>query len=64
MTKATNEQLFAGAVRRARARTVAEESLPPEANAFLASLHARWSAIGRLEDYEIVKRLLVEAWTK
>lgn len=59
MTKATNEQDFAAAIARAQARKEAEENLPPEARAFLKALKHRWFAIGKTEDYALVKKMLV-----
>lgn len=64
MTKATNEQDFAAAYKRAQARKEAQENLPPEAHAFLNALKHRWFPMGKTEDYALVKKMLLEAWAK
>lgn len=60
----TNDKEFAGAVDRAAARKAAEDALPVEDKAFLESLRQRWFPMGKMEDYSLVKRMLLEAWAK
>lgn len=64
MSKATNDKEFADALLRAHARKEAEEALPPEAHAFLKALQHRWFPLGKTEDYDLVKRTLIDAWSK
>lgn len=64
MTKMTNDQEFAAAVARTQARKDAEEALPPEAKSFLKALQDRWFPLGKTEDYALVKRMLIDAWSK
>lgn len=64
MSKATNSEDFAAAVERAQARKDAEEALPAEARAFLKALQHRWFPLGKTEDYDLVKRTLIDAWSK
>ena len=64
MSKATNSEDFAAAMARAQSRKDAEESLPEEAKAFLKALQHRWFPLGKTEDYDLVKRMLVDAWSK
>lgn len=61
MTKATNDQDFAAAVARAEARRLAEENLSPEDLAFLNTLKQRWFALGKTEDFALVKRLFIDS---
>jgi hypothetical protein len=60
----TNEPEFAAAMARAQSRKDAEDALPPEAKAFLKALQHRWFPLGKTEDYDLVKRMLVDAWSK
>lgn len=62
MSGPTNKAELLAAHERAQARKVAEESLPPEALAFLKALQNRWFALGKTEDYALVKKMLVDAW--
>lgn len=64
MTKATNAEDFAAAVARTQARKDAEANLPEEAKAFLKALQHRWFPLGKTEDYDLVKRTLIDAWSK
>lgn len=63
MTKMTNDKDFAAAVARTQARKDAEDALPLEAKAFLKALQHRWFPLGKTEDYDLVKRMLVDAWS-
>lgn len=49
-------------MKRAEARKVAEDALPPEALAFLKALQHRWFPLGKTEDYALIKKMLIEAW--
>jgi hypothetical protein len=49
---------------RTQARKDAEDALPPEAKAFLKALQHRWFPVGKTEDYDLVKRTLIDAWSK
>lgn len=60
----TNEKEFAAATERANARKAAEDALPEQDKAFLASLRQRWFPMGKTEDYALIKRMLLEAWAK
>jgi hypothetical protein len=64
MSKATNSEEFAAAMARTQARKDAEDALPPEAKAFLNALQHRWFPVGKTEDYDLVKRTLIDAWSK
>lgn len=64
MSEATNKAELLAAMKRAEARKVAEETLPPEAQAFLKALQNRWFPLGKTEDFALIKKMLVEAWTK
>jgi hypothetical protein len=64
MSEATNKAELLAAMKRAEARKVAEEALPPEAQAFLKALQNRWFPLGKTEDFALIKKMLVEAWTK
>jgi hypothetical protein len=64
MSQATNKAELLAAMKRAEARKVAEEALPPEAQAFLKALQNRWFPLGKTEDFALIKKMLVEAWTK
>lgn len=64
MTKPTNADEFTAAVERAQARKDAEDALPVEAQAFLKALQSRWFPLGKTEDYALVKRMLIDAWSK
>jgi hypothetical protein len=57
----TNEQEFAAAVARTQARKDAEDSLSPQDAAFLETLRKRWFALGKTEDFALVKRLFLES---
>ena len=60
----TNEAEFAAAMARAQSRKDAEDALPDEAKAFLKALQKRWFPMGKTEDFALVKRLLIDAWSK
>jgi hypothetical protein len=60
----TNKELFDRAMERAAARKAAKENMPAENEAFLKALRDRWYPMGKLEDYILIERLLVEAWAK
>lgn len=60
----TNREEFELATKRAAARKAAKENMPPENEAFLKALRQRWYPLGKLEDYILIERLLVEAWAK
>ena len=62
MSEPTNKAELAAAMKRAEARKVAEENLPPEARAFLKDLQNRWFPMGKTEDYALVKKMLINAW--
>jgi hypothetical protein len=64
MSEATNKAELLAAMKRAEARKVAEQALPPEAQAFLKALQNRWFPLGKTEDFALIKKMLVEAWTK
>lgn len=64
MTKMTNDKEFSDAVLRAQARKNAEDALPPEAKSFLKALQDRWFPMGKTEDYALIKRMLIDAWSK
>lgn len=64
MSKPTNAPEFEAAMERAAARKAAEEALPEQARAFLKALQHRWFPLGKTEDYESVKRLLLAAWSE
>jgi hypothetical protein len=64
MSEATNKAELLAAMKRAEARKVAEEALPPEAQAFLKALQNRWFPLGKTEDFALIKKMLTEAWTK
>jgi hypothetical protein len=64
MSEPTNKAELLAAMKRAEARKVAEEALPPEAQAFLKALQNRWFPLGKTEDFALIKKMLVEAWTK
>ena len=63
MTKPTNADEFAGAVARAQSRKAAEDALSAQDAAFLETLRQRWFAIGKTEDFALVKKLLIETRT-
>ena len=63
MSKPTNATEFDAAVARTQARKAAEEALSPQDAAFLEALRHRWFAIGKTEDFALVKRLLLETRT-
>lgn len=60
----TNADDFAGATARAQARKDARLAMPAENEQFLNALRQRWFPIGKTEDYQIIERMLVEAWAK
>jgi len=64
MTEPTNKAELLAAHQRAAARKVAEDSLPPEALAFLKALQNRWFPLGKTEDYALIKKMLVDAWVQ
>jgi hypothetical protein len=64
MSKPTNADVFIEAYARAEARKAAEEALPEQNRAFLKALQQRWFPLGKTEDYEIVKKLLIAAWSE
>jgi hypothetical protein len=64
MSEATNKAELLAAMKRAEARKVAEEALPSEAQAFLKALQNRWFPLGKTEDFALITKMLVEAWTK
>lgn len=61
MTKATNADEFAGAYARTQARKAAEDALSKQDAAFLETLRQRWFALGKTEDFALVKRLFLES---
>ena len=63
MSKPTNDSEFAAAVARTQARKDAEDSLSPQDAAFLETLRKRWFALGKTEDFALVKRLFLESRT-
>jgi hypothetical protein len=60
----TNKDVYADAVSRAAARKAAKENMAPENEAFLKALRDRWFPMGKLEDYILIERMLLEAWAK
>lgn len=64
MTKPTNADELIAAHQRAQARKDAEDALPPEAKSFLKALQDRWFPMGKTEDYALIKRMLIDAWSK
>lgn len=63
MSKPTNSDEFAAAVARTQARKDAEDALSPQDAAFLETLRKRWLALGKTEDFALVKRLFLESRT-
>ena len=59
----TNKDEFAAAVARTQARKDAEDALSPQDAAFLETLRKRWFALGKTEDFALVKRLFLESRT-
>jgi hypothetical protein len=61
MSGPTNEKELIAAYERAAARKAAEDSLSPQDKAFLETLRKRWFALGKTEDFALVKRLFLES---
>lgn len=61
MAGATNEAEMLAAHRRAEARKAAEDNLSPEDKAFLSKLKDRWFALGKTEDFALVKRMFLDS---
>lgn len=60
----TNKDVFADAMARAAARKAAKAEMPAENETFLKALRDRWYPMGKLEDYILIERMLLEAWAK
>lgn len=61
MAGPTNEKELIEAHARAAARKAAEDSLSAPDKAFLSALQDRWFAVGKTEDFALVKRLFLES---